>query len=147
MKKYFFLIFFLASFLTINAQDNYKHSIGLRGGPLIGVSYKNFIWPINGVLEVIGGFNFVNGRHVSLTGLYEHHLFINYSTNFYGGGGISFGNNNEQFFLQLETIVGIEYLLDFVPFNVSLDYKPGYSIIDNRLVFNEFGVSLRYIIQ
>ena len=147
MKKYFFLLTFLAFFFTASAQDNYKHAIGLRGGPLIGISYKNFIWPINGVLEVIGGFNFANGRNVSLTGLYEHHLFINYSLNFYGGGGITFGNNNENFILQLETIVGIEYLLDFVPFNVSLDYKPGYSILDNKLVFDEFGVSLRYILK
>lgn len=146
MKHLILVLFFVFSFANLKGQDAYQQSVGLRGGPLIGVSYKNFLWPLNGVIEGIAGFNYVNGRYLSLTGLYEHHLFINYSTNFFGGGGFTLGANRDKFFWQFDLIVGIEYIIDFMPVCVSIDYKPGFRILDGEFVFNEFGVSIRYIL-
>ncbi len=146
MKKIILISVFLISCISLKAQDSYVHAAGFKGGPSLGISYKRFMWPLNGVLEGILGYNFQNGRYLHLTGLYEYHLFVNYSTNLYGGGGMTLGGNKDKFYWQLETIVGIEYIIDFIPFTISVDYKPGYRVLDNEFVLNEFGISLRYIL-
>ena len=147
MKRLFIFLFFILGSHFLSAQDAYVDAVGFRGGPTLGVSYKRFVWPLNGVLEGIVGFNFQNGRYLHVTGLYEYHLFLNYSTNLYGGGGITLGGNSNEFVWQLESVVGIEYILDFLPVNISVDYKPGFRVLDGDFVLNEFGISLRYILN
>ena len=148
MKKILFVFTLLIFSGSIKAQDAYTHALGMRGGPLIGVSYKRFMWPLNGVLEGIAGFNFLNGRYASFTGLYEHHLFINYQTNFFGGAGMTFGFSKETFTYQADAIVGIEYMLDTFPLEMSLDYKPAYRLTDGgKLILDEFALSIRFILD
>lgn len=134
-------------FVTSHAQDAYIDAVGLRGGPLSGVSYKRFVWPVSGVIEGIVGFNYLNGRTYSFTGLYEHHLFINYHLNFFGGGGTTLAFNKDTFRWMAEGIVGVELLLDTMPLLISVDYKPGWSILTNKFVFNEAALSVRYILN
>lgn len=146
IKKLSLVFFLFLAGFNLQAQDAYIHSAGFRGGPSLALSYKRFVWPLNGVLEGILGYNFQNGRYLHLTGLYEHHLFLNYSTNIYGGGGMTLGGNKDKFFWQFDAIVGIEYIMDFIPINISVDYKPGFRVLDGDFVINEFGISLRYIL-
>ncbi len=134
-------------FVTSKAQDAYIDAIGLRGGPLSGISYKRFVWPVNGVIEGIAGFNYLNGRTYSFTGLYEHHLFMSYHLNFFAGGGTTLAFNADTFRWVAEGIVGLELLLDTMPLLISIDYKPGWSILDQKFVFNEAALSVRYILN
>lgn len=135
---------FLMFTSSLSAQDMYEKSIGLRGGFLSGVTYKQFL-AFAGAIEGIVGYNFQNGRITTVTGLYEHHLFINYNTNLYGGGGLTLGANKDVFRTHAEAIVGIEYLMERFPMSITLDYKPAYNIFDNEFYFDEFALSVRYV--
>ena len=149
MRRLLFLTFFIFAFtLSSQAQDEaYTDAIGIRGGPLTGITYKRFFWPVNGVFEGIAGFNFLNGRTASFTGLYEYHLFINYNINVYGGGGTTIAFNANDFRWIAEGIVGIELLVDTLPILISVDIKPGWSILDSDLVLSEAALSVRYILH
>ncbi len=139
-----FLSFFILSYTSLSAQDNYEQSIGLRGGSLSGVTYKRFIGRF-AAIEGIVGYNFGNGKVASITGLYEYHFFINYQLNWYAGGGLSLGANNEDFRTTAEAILGLEYTTSNFPVSFALDYKPGYEIINNEIIYIEFALSLRYV--
>lgn len=144
-QRIFIILFILCcSTKFVTAQDNYIRSIGLRGGPIFGVSYKHFIG-VPAAIEGIAGFNFTNGRLVSLTGLYEYHFMINYQLNVYGGGGLTLAFNENNFRVPFETLVGIEYTIPWFPLNVSFDYKPAFRIFQGEFIFNEFGISARVI--
>jgi len=148
MRRLLLIISFLfTTLVATKAQDAYIDAIGLRGGPLAGVTYKHFVWPVSGVIEGIVGFNFLNDRTVSFTGLYEHHLFINYNLNVFGGGGTTLAFNSSTFRWQAEAIIGAELLLDTMPLLISIDWKPGWSILDSEFVFTEAALSVRYILR
>jgi len=148
MRRLLLIISFLfTTLVATKAQDAYIDAIGLRGGPLAGVTYKHFVWPVSGVIEGIVGFNFLNDRTVSFTGLYEHHLFITYNLNVFGGGGTTLAFNSSTFRWQAEAIIGAELLLDTMPLLISLDWKPGWSILENEFVFTEAALSVRYILR
>ena len=129
---------------TLVAQDNYEQSIGLRGGSLSGVSYKRFIGRY-AAIEAIAGYNFGNGKVATLTGLYEYHFFINYELNWYAGGGLSLGANADKFRMTAEAILGLEYTTSNFPVSFAIDYKPGYEILSNEIIYIEFALSLRYV--
>jgi|GEM_PF-1787972 hypothetical protein len=148
MRRLLLIITFFFTTLEITqAQDAYINAIGLRGGPLSGVSYKHFVWPVSGVIEGIVGFNYLNGRTYSFTGLYEHHLFINYNLNVFGGGGTTLAFNSDTFRWQAEAIIGAELMLDTMPLLFSIDWKPGWSILENEFIFYEAALSVRYILR
>ena len=148
MRRLLLIItFFFTTLVITQAQDAYINAIGLRGGPLSGVSYKHFVWPVSGVIEGIVGFNYLNGRTYSFTGLYEHHLFINYNLNVFGGGGTTLAFNSDTFRWQAEAIIGAELMLDTMPLLFSIDWKPGWSILENEFIFYEAALSVRYILR
>lgn len=148
LRRHLFILFLLfGTMISSQAQDAYIEALGVRGGPLAGLSYKNFVWPVSGVIEGIVGFNFLNDRTVSFTGLYEHHLFLTYNLNAFGGGGTTVAFNSDTFRWQAEAIIGVELLLDTMPLLISLDYKPGWSILENEFVFTEAALSVRYILR
>ena len=150
MKNCLFIICFLFTCLSLQAQDAYDQSLGVRGGPYSGVTYKKFIG-VPTAIEGIVGFNFSNGRTYLITGLFEYHVFISYRLNLYAGAGIDIGggsgseSENGVFRLGADGIVGAEYTFERLPINFSIDYKPVYQIIQNEFFFNEFALSIRYI--
>ncbi|MEO1517757.1 MAG: hypothetical protein AAFV95_22230 [Bacteroidota bacterium] len=137
------LFCFCFSMGTTQAQDNYDQALGLRGGPTAAVTYKRFL-DVFTAIEGIAGFNFTNGRIITLTGLYQYHQPISYQANLYGGAGLTMGFNSSEFRLNLETMVGIEYTMPKFPLNISFDYKPAFNIFKSNFIWNEFGVSVRY---
>jgi len=149
MKTRLFSLLLVFSFSFINigqAQDAYERSAGIRGGFLAGATYKHFL-EFAGAIEGIVGFSFPDDRRlVTLTGLYEHHFFLNYQTNLFAGGGLTLGANNDAFRTHAEAIVGIEYVIERFPMSLSLDYKPAYNIFGNDFYFDEFAISVRYVI-
>ncbi len=148
MRKLKIICFSALVFLTlgnVQAQDAYEKSIGIRGGFLSGITYKHFL-EFAGAIEGIFGYSFQEGRRLTtLTGLYEHHFFVNYQTNLYAGGGLTLGMRKEDFRVHAEAIVGIEYMIERFPLSLSLDYKPAYDIFGNTFYFDEFAISARYI--
>lgn len=138
------LSFVLFVCMTISAQDNYEQSIGLRGGSLSGVTYKRFLDRF-AAIEAIAGYHFGNGKVPSLTGLYEYHFFISYQLNWYAGGGLSLGANQDSFRTTVEAIIGLEYTTSNFPVSFAIDYKPGYEIINNEIIYIDFALSLRYV--
>lgn len=145
-KTFFFTLFLIGAMMeNTAAQDAYGRAIGVRGGTPTGVSYKHFL-EFAGAIEGIFGFNFANGRVFTLTGLYEHHFFINYNTNFYAGGGLTLGANSDEFRVVVDAIGGIEYVFPRFPMSFSLDYKPAFNISDTEFLINEFALTIRYIL-
>ena len=145
--RYISLTLFLSLLLQATpliAQDNYHQSIGIRAGPILGASYKQFIG-VPTAIEGIVGFNFANGRLFTIAGLYEYHLFINYQLNFFGGAGLGMSFSGDTFRLSGEAMLGLEYTMPRFPVNFSIDYKPSFHIFELNPVWNEFGVSIRYI--
>ncbi len=142
----FALFLFIGTFENSYAQDAYGKAIGIRGGTPTGVSYKHFL-EFAGAIEGIFGFNFTNGRVFTLTGLYEHHFFINYNTNLFAGGGLTLGANSDEFRVVVDAIGGIEYVFPRFPMSFSLDYKPAFNIFGPDFLFNEFALTIRYVLD
>ena len=146
--KYIRLVSFLALLLgsvNLTAQDAYDHAVGFRAGPLTGVSYKRFV-TFAGTVEGILGFNITNGRTTSLTGLFEQHFFMSYELNAFVGGGLTFSGNKDGVRLLGEAIAGLEYTFPRFPMCFSIDYKPAFHIFEGQFFFNEFALTLRYIL-
>lgn len=141
----FFFLIGMGMSTSLQAQDAYDRAAGIRLGPLTGVSYKHFV-TFAGTVEGIFGYNFTNGRTVSLTGLFEQHFFLTYQLNAFAGGGITLAGNSDTFRFHLEVIAGVEYTFPRFPLNFSVDYKPAYLVNGNELIFNEFALSIRYIL-
>lgn len=140
--------------VNLNAQD-YINSIGLRAGLSTGITFKHFL-SSNDALEGIlttrwGGFN--------ITGLYERHGRAFDTDNlyyYYGGGahiGVMSGRNNPWFnntntytVIGIDGIIGLEYVFEEIPFNISLDWKPGFNLIGYTGFWgDEVALSFRYI--
>lgn len=158
MKYRIYISSFIAlfAFSSLSAQ-NYQTSIGLRLGLPYGVSIKHF-FAGNIALEGI-----VSSRYNSLilTGLIEFHQDFSRARGlawFIGGGahfglfnGSStpwFGDNSKHAVIGVDGILGLEYTLPDAPLSVSLDMKPTINISgDNRFLFDEGSLTLRYIIR
>jgi hypothetical protein len=139
--------------LAVNAQD-YQTGIGFRGGLSNGLTIKHFITSdkaLEGLLAARwGGFN--------VTGLYEIHANAFDATGlywYYGFGG-HIGTWNTKYssdrgydntsIIGIDGILGIEYNIGAIPFNISLDYKPGFNILgDFGFWGDEFAISIRYV--
>ena len=141
-------------FIGAHAQD-YGTGIGFRGGLSNGLTVKHFISEQNALEGILstrwGGFN--------ITGLYEIHAQAFDTPGlkwYYGvGGHLGFwdGNNNPWFddndsytVIGIDGIIGLEYSFADIPFNISLDYKPGFNIVGYSGFWgDEAALSFRYI--
>ncbi|NNE28080.1 MAG: hypothetical protein HKN16_00485 [Saprospiraceae bacterium] len=147
MKKFLPFIFLL--FLIPqegNSQKAYVDAIGIRAGNLAGISYKRFVG-LPHTIEGILGYNYQNGRLVTLTGLYQYHIFLSYELNFFAGAGLTLGTGNSETRLLGEAMAGIEYTIPNVPLSFTMDYKPAFFIFNNEFFFNEFALTVRYILN
>jgi hypothetical protein len=155
MKKLFFVsILLLFVFTTSRAQD-YNTGIGIRGGLSNGLTVKHFISSNTAIEGLLAsrweGFN--------ITGLYEIHnnAFDTPRLNWYYGfgGHIGFwnGNKNPWFdknqnytVIGVDGILGIEYNIEVIPFNISLDWKPGFNLVGYTGFWgDELALSFRFI--
>lgn len=156
MKKVIFILtLFLSTSFSSIAQD-YTTGIGLRGGFTSGVTVKHFIGGKAALEGIFGtawrGFNF--------TGLYELHSYSAFDVErlnwYYGlGGHIGFWNgyaghpwftNNRSYtVIGVDGIVGIEYNIEEIPINISLDVKPAINLIGYTGFWFDGAFSVRYI--
>jgi hypothetical protein len=156
MKTKHFLIAFalMLGSLSTNAQD-YVNSVGVRAGLSQGLTFKHFMTTNDAVEGLLatrwGGFN--------LTGLYERHTApfdVDRLYFFYGAGahlGVWngdvtpwFDDNTSHVVIGIDGILGLEYVFSEVPFNVALDWKPGFNLIGYTGFWgDELALSLRFM--
>lgn len=138
-------IVLLLSF-SVQAQDNYIEALGVRGGPVLGLSYKRFIdVPI--AIEGIVGIELEDDQLWSFTGLYEYHIYVNPELNLIGGAGLTMAFDANDFNLLGDVLLGIEYTFLRFPLTLQADYKPAYNIFKNKFLFELFGITVRYTIK
>ncbi len=156
MKKLIFaLTLFLSTAVAVNAHD-YNTGIGVRGGLSNGLTVKHFI----GNDTAIEGILTSRWRGFNITGLYEIHAPAFNAPRlhwYYGfGGHIGFwdGYDNHPWFddndqytvVGIDGILGLEYNIEPIPFNISLDWKPGINLIGYRGFWaDEVALSVRFI--
>jgi len=160
MKKMKKIVFAFALFLitTVAAQaQGYTTGIGFRGGFSQGLTVKHFI----GRHTAVEGLLSTRWRGFHLTGLYEIHAnaFETPGLYWYYGGGGHVGiwggyadhpwfheDTNNYAVLGIDGILGLEYNIDAIPFNISVDWKPGINIIGHSgFWLSQGALSVRYI--
>lgn len=155
MKKLIFaLTLFFSTAFAVNAHD-YNTGIGVRGGFSNGLTVKHFInnnAAIEGILSS-------RWRGFNITGLYEIHAQAFNTPRlhwYYGvGGHVGFwdGYRNHPWFkdgtytiIGVDGILGLEYNIDVIPFNISLDWKPALNLIGYTGFWgDEVALSIRFI--
>ncbi|MFA5327988.1 MAG: hypothetical protein WC384_09370 [Prolixibacteraceae bacterium] len=154
MKK-FTLIFFTTLVLSFATQaQDYKTGIGIRSGWGSGLSWKHFL----GEQTAFEGILNSQWKGFSLTGLFEIHKNAFNADRlywYYGGGGhIGFWNGkyNSRFdagnntIIGIDGVLGLEYNFDFIPINLSVDWKPALNLVGVSGFWGDGGaVSIRYI--
>lgn len=159
MKKLVFLISFIAIGLSINAQS-YKTSLGLRMGLGYGLTVKHMLNQKSGV----EGLFYSRWRGFNFTGLYEVHHSIPELDGLYWyvGGGAHIGVFNDRYYrgwgtyntgrtynvIGIDGIIGLEYVFEDIPVNLSLDWKPAINLFgagDNIFWGDSGALSARYI--
>lgn len=130
----------------------YNTSAGLRLGASSGLSIKHFInqdAAIEGILAT-------RWRGLLITGLYEVHKDIDDvdGLNWFYGGGAHVGSWNNSALnsyrgstvVGIDGIIGLEYVLEELPLNFSLDFKPAFNLTNGGGFWgDEFALSARYI--
>lgn len=147
-------LFFLF-FANITNAQLYKSALGIRLGYTNGITYKTFIKP-KAAFEGIATFR---NRGFGITGLYEVHGRAFNSRDFnwlIGGGGHIYGwnrgyynrkyvDNERNYVIGLDGILGLEAKLRTVPLAISVDWKPTVDFINySGYTGDEVALSLRY---
>jgi hypothetical protein len=153
MKK-LILLSSLVVMLSITAYgQDYRTGIGIRGGLSNGLTFKHFI-TTETALEALVTTRW-NGFLV--TGLYERHASAFGITGFYWyyGFGAHMGSWNHHYksnkednysVIGIDGIIGMEYNITEIPFNISIDYKPGLNLLGKPLgMSDEVAISIRYV--
>jgi hypothetical protein len=138
MKRIFLLIAFVTLLGSMVYSQDYRTSLGLRGGLPYGLTVKHFLSKTNALEGILasswGGF--------VVTGLYENeHWTGKYpGLNWFWGLGAHAGfwdtgmnpNVDETYsgsIIGADAIIGLEYTFDEIPLNVSLDLLPTFNLI------------------
>ena len=153
MKKAIMLLMVLGGIaLKGKTQDNL---IGIRGGWYSGISFQHYL---SDGKAIEGLFQFARGG-MNITGLYELHEPINGADGFgfYYGAGAHVGIYQKDRYnlfgdrytgsgsvIGADGIVGVEYIFDQIPLQLSLDYKPALNIGGGGLwLFHDAALGIR----
>jgi predicted heme/steroid binding protein len=162
------LYVFIISALFIQpsgAQDwDYEFAIGARIGLAYGLNAKYFLrlhparqphYALEGMITTR-----YNGLNGTILCAYHHEIFDTEGFNIYTGGGVHFAvwNSDEvdwetekygyNPYTGLDLMIGMEYVIAYVPLAISLDWKPAVNFIsDLNLMIDEIGLSLRYLFK
>ena len=149
----------------LTAQDfDYDLGIGARVGLAYGANVKYFLrfHPTRRVHNALEGI--ITTRYNGASGIvlfeYHHGIFDTEGLNIYLGGGahIAVWNSDKvdwetekqgyNPYAGLDGIIGIEYVIAYVPVAISLDWKPAVNFIsDLNLMIDDIGLSVRYLFK
>lgn len=155
MRRFVITLVVMLSIVSMSKAQNYTTGVGLRGGMSGGITLKHFLnsdTAVEGILSTRwGGF--------ALTGLYEKHaeaFNVDGLKWFYGAGAhIGFWDGHKAHWadddksytvIGIDGILGLEYNLGVIPFNISLDWKPSLNLIGYSGLWTDGGaISVRYV--
>lgn len=153
MKKLIIVLTFIFAIVFASYSQDYKTGFGIRGGLSNGLTVKHFI-SSESALE---GLLTARWNGFLVTGLYERHAqaFGITGLYWYYGFGAHIGTWNHNYrkdrydnysVIGVDGIIGIEYNITEIPFNISLDYKPGLNLIGKPFgMTDEVALSIRYV--
>lgn len=157
MKKSISLIIacVLVATMSLSAQD-YKTSVGVRGGAPSGITGKYFFNKKAAVEGILSGY----GGGFELYGLYEIHenaFDVPYLNWYYGfGGHIGFADADRRrpyyyydgrgtgFGIGADGVFGLEYTLTDIPFTLGVDIKPALDLAPTVYFWMGGGISIRF---
>lgn len=154
---FFFSLLFSSAFAQHRGTGPYTAAIGLRGGFLYGISYKQFL-NARGAIEAILG---TRWQGYSLTGLFEYQKETKFSEDldWYVGFGAHAGTYEERYFLTnvakknssksvvaigVDAVVGAEYKVVKVPVTFGLDFKPFMDLVNGNQNYLDAALTIRY---
>jgi hypothetical protein len=157
MKPVYFLALLIGLSMSLAVQAQKRENlIGIRGGYAPGITFQHYLANDRAVEVILS--NLRGGSFV--TALYEVHtpaFDVNNLYWFYGAGGhVGFyryrdgGRWRDPYFdegllLGVDGIIGLEYFFADIPFQLSVDWKPAFSIIGySGFLLSDGAVSLRY---
>jgi hypothetical protein len=156
MKKFFFALAFFAVFAIATSGQEYQTALGYRGGLSNGLTVKHFLTSdvaLEGLLTArFGGYNItglyeIHTQPFSISGLYFYYGFGGHLGSWQNGPDKVWWNDERHHsVIGIDGIVGLEYYFGTIPFNISLDYKPGFNLIGYPTFWgDEFSLSIRYV--
>lgn len=139
----------LVIFISFNASaQEYTTAVGIRLGPNTaaispGFTIKHFLNESSAVEGIVGVSN-----GLGLCALYEwHHPIesVEHLQWFVGAGGYAAFRSSESF-IGAAGIVGLDYMFENIPLNITLDWKPELNII-TKVGFeaSTVGISARFV--
>jgi hypothetical protein len=137
---------------TSQAQD-YKNAIGGRFGTANGITFKTGLGG-NKMIDIIANFRSHNDMdYFRLTALYEIYNPVAGAPGlnwYYGAGGTvgsvshKFRDNND-LYLAIDGVLGLDYKIRTAPINFSLDWKPAIELApDTEFDGAGLGLSVRF---
>jgi len=155
MKTKIITLFVFLCLATTSFSQNYNTGIGLRAGYYNGLTIKHFTSQ-NTAFE---GLITSRWGGVELTGLYEVQnnfprmerlsAYVGFGAHvgFWNGDNTNWGTPGTQYVaIGLDGILGLEYSFEFLPINLSLDWKPELNLIGYTGFWYDGGaLSIRYI--
>ncbi len=159
LLAFFSFLLIASGFARHGGTEGYKKAFGVRGGPLYGLTFKDFVAP-RCAIELIAGQEW---KGYSLTALFEYEKeFLSANSWFWiVGGGLCGGAYREQYYFQgsnyatngtflgapgVAGIIGIEYRVRVIPLTITLDFKPYVLYPASRNPYDA-ALSLRYIFK
>jgi hypothetical protein len=151
----FLIITLLFGTLSMNASaQDYNTAIGVRGGWHSGLTVKHFL---NGS-DALEGLLVTAWKGFELTALFERHanaFGVNNLNWYYGAGGhvgsfqsgpwFDEDKNESNMVIGVDGILGLEYNIGDIPFNVSIDWKPEFNLVGYSGFWGGDGaLSIRY---
>ncbi|HAQ18010.1 MAG TPA: hypothetical protein DCR40_02105 [Prolixibacteraceae bacterium] len=155
MKKLMFILLIALLFGFESKAQDYYTGIGLRAGWGTGLTVKHFL----GEKAAVEGILDSRWRGFSLTGLFEIHnqaFEVDRLNWYYGFGGhigfwngknVGWADNHDNYtVIGIDGILGLEYNFDFMPINLSIDWKPALNLVGASGFWGDGGaLSIRYI--
>ena len=153
LKKLLLATLLFATFTSTLTAQEYETAIGIRLGYDNGISGRHFFMPFHAVEGIVS----FSPNSFKITGLYQfQQIFLEFDNlDWYVGAGMHIGSltrsrqqalgANHAFLLGFDLIAGVEYAFPTLPFALSLDWKPSFSITQRTNDwFYGFGLTLRY---
>ncbi|MCB0802983.1 MAG: hypothetical protein KDB74_07785 [Flavobacteriales bacterium] len=158
MNKFGLILIFGLLFslgITKLTAQNYSTAAGVRGGGLNAISVKHFVDDGRALEGIVA----TRWRGMQITGLYQIHAQAFNVENlywYYGGGahiGFFNGYKDHPYFdddksytnIGIDGVIGLEYVFQEIPINISVDWKPEFNIIGASGVwFGDGGIAIRY---
>lgn len=144
MRKILFLLIAIISIASLNELNAQPRSIGIRIGNNLKASYQHSLSDSRFLEVNVGLISYSYGLDFSAS----HNWMLNISVdkgylNLYGGLGAGLGLGwKGGFNIGVIPQIGIEYIFEKTPIQLSLDYSPqlGINITNHKIKFNNMGV-------